>query len=349
MSSSTSSSDQGPDAGKGRSASPDDACRGAFSPSGNAWRIAATVVLSLVALDIGVREVLLPQSRDFINIQDFPRRASALSQVPGRKLTVFGNSAVLCGVDPQLLTQSLHDRHVRDIPADIFPADDSRMVDWYCMVNRYFWEAGNSVDILVVCFFDRQLADSRSTQVGRLARWFATPSDWPALFEYCLKTSGDRVDFVVSSAWTSFAVRSRLRERMLKLCVPDCEAFAKALNATELDRQQERSPGPRAAQPSYHLLSGFLARAEAHHTRLIFVAFPRRPDATMPEDTIIYPLDDEALALIRNAGMDFIDLRQTEGLSADKYLDFIHLTPEGKVIFTHTLADRLAILVGRNK
>ena len=91
MSSSTSNSNQDPHAASGT-----------VPRRRDTWRIVATVVLSLVALDSGVREFLLPRSRDFVHIQDFPGAAS-LSQAPGRKLAVIGNSAVREGVDPQLL------------------------------------------------------------------------------------------------------------------------------------------------------------------------------------------------------------------------------------------------------
>ena len=70
-------------------------------------------------------------------------------------------------------------------------------------------------------------------------------------------------------------------------------------------------------------------------------------DATPEQPS--YPLDGEALALIRIAGIDFIDLRHTEGLSSDIYRDEIHLTPGGRVIFTRGLADRLAVLLGRHQ
>ena len=45
------------------------------------------------------------------------------------------------------------------------------------MIDRYLWAAGNSVDVLVVCFFGQRLADSNLTQVGRLAHWFAVPGE----------------------------------------------------------------------------------------------------------------------------------------------------------------------------
>ena len=83
----------------------------------------------------------------------------------------------------------LSDHNVHDLNADTFPADDSRMVDWYCMVDHYFWQSGNAVDIVVLCFFDQQLADSSSSQTGRLAHWFATRNDWPILFDCCVTTT----------------------------------------------------------------------------------------------------------------------------------------------------------------
>ena len=213
------------------------------------------------------------------------------------------------------------------------------------MCDRYFWDAGHAIDILVICYFGDQLVDSRPIEVGRLAHWFTTRGDWPILFEHSLTALGDRADFILSSAWLSYSVRARLRERILKPFVPEYRRFIQAMNDAELAQQQHSQP---AAKPSggrsYYFLRGLLARAQAEHVQVIFVAYPVRP-REVRSGPRQYDLDEDALRLIRAANTDSIDLRRVDALTPDLYEDNIHLLPPGKAIFTPILAEPLSALV----
>ena len=313
-------------------------------PVYSAWRIAIALVAVLFGQDLVVRYFLLGQSADFVNIATFPQRSDRLLHAPGKSLAVLGNSAVYHGVDGELLGERLAAHGAANFHCETFPADNAAIPEWYAIPQRYFWRSGGSPDVIVVCFFHDQLADCHPVEIGRLAHWFAVWEDWPVLMERSVTTTNERGDFLLSSVWLSYAVRSRLRERVIGAFLPDYKEFSRQLN--NVQRRQAEYRHPLSAPPvrSYDLLRGLIARAHDHGARLIFVAFPRRPGGP-PSESSEYALDDAALGVIRGAGMEFIDLRRIDGLTAAMYRDFIHMTPEGQQLFTRVLGQRLALLL----
>jgi hypothetical protein len=259
-------------------------------------------------------------------------------------LAVLGNSAVYRGVDGQLLGERLSALAAADFHCEIFPADNAMIPEWYAIPQQYFWRSGGSPDVIVICFFHDQLADCHPVEIGRLAHWFAAREDWRALMESSVTTTNERGDFLLSSVWLSYAVRSRLRERVIGTFLPDYKDFLRQLNDVQRRQAECRRPASAAAARSYDLLRGLITRAQAHGARLIFVAFPRRPEGP-PSGPAEYALDEAALGVIRGAGMEFIDLRRIDGLTAAMYRDFIHMTPEGQQLFTRVLAQRLYLLL----
>lgn len=299
--------------------------------------MAAIVVAWFVVLEIAVRTLLVPASQDLREIRAYGQRAERLVQSDGLRLAVVGNSAARCGIDPERLRAAI-DRRPAGTRVELFSPDGSGIVDWCCLLNRCFWEPGRAPDAAVICFFGG-LQDHRSDS-GRLVHYFATPADWLVLLRHGYHGAGERIDFVLSTFWTTYAVRARLRDRLLKLAVPDFEAYRTALNAAEFQQEQRRTAPEQTGKKTYFFLQRLLADARAHRTRLIFVAFPGRPDALAARST--YPIPEEVRGWIRAAGMGLLDLRRVDGLTADLYRDAVHLKPEGQRIFTQVLAARLA-------
>jgi hypothetical protein len=309
------------------------------------WRIVAVLLVCLATLEFTIVKCLVPKSKDLANIITFPQRAARLAGSSGTRLAVLGNSAVYRGIDGDLLSRVLQEHGMPGAHAETFPIDDSAMPDWYCAAERYLWQDGASPDVMVVCFFHQQLADNRPSQPGRMARFLAAPRDWRVLSRSSIRTLDDRIDFAISSCWTSYAMRPRIRERFLEVIVPSYKAFVLQENAAEIRRREHQRPAA-PGKPSYELLCHLIASAQAHRTRLIFVAFPRRPDPRHPESPI-YDIDEDVVRLVRAEGMEFLDMRKVDGLKSDQYMDFVHLKEEGKVRFSKALGQRLSELLRR--
>jgi hypothetical protein len=303
------------------------------------------VVAILLVVEVVSRTYLLSASKDLRRFRDYPRAAAALQQAAGLRLAMIGNSAADRAVDPLLLGDRMTARLGRPVQARKFVADASRVNDWYFIANRFFWEPGNTVDLFVVTFYEDDLEDGNRVELGRMAQFFAGPRDWPTVFDIDAQTFGDRADFLISSGWMTFAVRSRIRDRFLAIN-PNLNDFLTQVNAenlkhmksVELSRARAGSPPPAR---TYRALDRLLQAAAAHNTRLLFVAYPVAPPPANPR----YDVPVTTLDRLRGAGAGFLDMRdRVPNLEARHYEDDVHVTTEGAVIYTQALAEALAPL-----
>jgi hypothetical protein len=196
------------------------------------------------------------------------------------------------------------------------------------MVAHDFWAQDLTPDLVVVTYFDGQLADGEEIDIGRLARYFSVPSDWPELFRFDLPRLEQRIELTASWSSAAFAGRRRIKERVLSL-FPNYKESTNLANHVLFDH--DRAHG--APQKTYATLRRFIARAQQHGTRLCFVAFPSQ------EGTEISP---EARRIILDAGMSLIDLRHIEELRPEHYHDFVHMNESGRDVYTRALARALA-------
>lgn len=67
---------------------------------------------------------------------------------------------------------------------------------------------------------------------------------------------------------------------------------------------------------------------------LVVVAFPTQSE----NGESPYAIDPKVRSLVESHGFVFKDLRRVEGLENSMYQDYIHLTAEGRMIYTRILA-----------
>ncbi len=290
----------------------------------------------LLGLEAVSRVILVDASRDLRRFRSYPEVARALERAPAFRLALVGNSATDLGVQEALLSGQIGGSLGHPLEARKFVADASRINDWYHILNRYFWRPGARADLYVVTFYEDDIEDGNTIEIGRMAQMLTETADWPTVLDVDLPTLGDRLEFMVASGWVTFAWRARMRERALGVAVPDYKSFAAAVNqanSSHLRKGALPASGPR----SYRALDRLLAAARAHGSRLVFVAYPT-PRA--------YPIPAESARRIEAAGMTLLDLRgRVPELGAGHYADDVHLTPEGAVIYTRRLAEALEPLV----
>ncbi len=295
-----------------------------------AFALACLVALFFGGLEAFTRRKLYRASKDLARFTTYPARARALSEAPGKRLAFLGNSLTERGVDAQLAAKEL------GVTADMFVADASHINTWIWMMQREFWSRDLSVDLLVVHFYENGLEDGKRLEVGRLAQFFTTRDDWGELFANDVKTLDGRAEFVVSTVWATYAVRDRIKERVLDL-IPGYQDWLEASNQITFDHDRALAAAHELKRvPTRHALERFLARAQAHHTKVLFVAFP-----TMNP----YDVPDETIRTIRDAGMLYLDLRSVPELDrAAHYADDIHLNEAGRAIYTRRLVAELRAL-----
>ena len=311
------------------------------------WGGIVLMTLALFAgLEIVTRVVLFPASRDFSRFRTYPRRAETLSQQPGWRIACMGNSLTQRGLDTNLLAASVGSALQKPAAADWFTADASKVNTWHYMANRYLWQPGRQPDVLVLPFYENNLADGNRLELGRFAQFFVTFQDWPEVFQHDVTTNGERFEFVVSSFWATYAARARIQERALSAVVPEYQDFTSWVHSPVEPAAPAQSPAaaaPVSGAPvqTHATLKRLLDRAQANGTHVVLVAFPTLVSGKIGSGPP-YEIEADARQVIADAGMDLIDLRQVPALSLDMYADDIHLNAHGQAVFTQIFAKVLA-------
>lgn len=303
-----------------------------------AVRLILVLLVALIGLEIVTRAVLLPRSRDFVRFASYPRRAEELAGADGLRIAFIGNSATQRGLDLTQCVAQLPNRAGRPIHVDLFVADGAEINTWHYLMKHTFWRRDLNPDWFIITFFGSALEDGNTFEIGRLALAFTEPADWPELFTLDLPTYSQRVEYLLSSSWATFAARDRIRRRVLSAVVPQYKDFVEDLHA----QRPNLNTAPPIASRTCQVLERFLAAAQEHGNRICFVAFPTRPVGVQP----VYPLNPAVPRLIRAAGMAMMDLRHVPGLSAEHYEDDYHLTPAGAAIYTRHFTQAIAPILG---
>lgn len=309
-------------------------------------KLLALLVLLLVVVELGVRTQLVPRSKDLNRFRKYPKVASALLHEPGYKVALIGNSATDHGIIVDQLTKDLTAELGAPAATQKFVADASKINTWHFMVKHLFWDEDAVPDLIVVTFYERNLQDGNPMEVGRVAQYFTSPSDWPTILTEDLTTIDQRLDFLFSTEWATYAFRNRIKDRALSSIVPDYKGFTSHNNEVArhhygvgMGATSDAGPSavPVGAGPAtYKTLDRFLAMAKSHGTKVCFLAYPTPPDGPG------YVVADALVEHIHAAGQVFVDLSHQPTLLASHYEDDVHVTPEGAVIYTSLVAKAIA-------
>lgn len=305
------------------------------SSTSNSRRTAWLVVgLVLLSLELFTRCVLLPSSKDFQKLTTLPSQGAQLVTKPGLRIALLGNSVTERGVDEALFAQELGRLWKQPVSSVVLAANASEVKTWYYMLEASFYRQGLAPDVLVVTFFDDNLADGE-VQLDRLAQRLTSLSDWPSLFRVDVTRFDERVHFVLASLWATHAAARRVHDRTMNVLLPNYLEFATTLHWLTHDPPTKELP---QSERTYRALERFLARVKQRKQRTLFVAYPTRPG----DPQAAYALDPTALALLRAADICVVDLRDAPGLTPDLYnADGAHLLSTGKGAYTRLLATAL--------
>jgi len=309
----------------------------AVAAPARATRIALVLLVVLCGVEAFARLELVRMSKEFEQFRSYPRMAAELAHRSGLRIALVGASIVHEDIDTGLLTDRL--RAATRVPAhaESFSADHSFVNTWYFMLNHDFWQPGNRVDLVVIPFVGPSLYDHNEMEIGRLARFFTTVSDWPEVLRTDLDTTAERADFLLSNFWVSWAARDRMQELTFTRLLPNYKAFAREqqnlLFAQVFTKRAHRAR-------SLVALERLLRTAHEHATRLCFVVFP-----TQRADWNGQPYV-EARRVIEATGTDYVDLRDGGDVDTSMFADLVHMNVDGRAIYTRLLADALTPVLG---
>ena len=310
-------------------------------------KVAFLVLLFFVGLEFFTRTKLFGMSKDFARFASYPERAKTLTQSPGFKIAFVGNSATERGIDLDTFNRNFAVQSPQtNLRTDLFVADASKINTWHYLLNTYFWKPELKPDLTIITYYQRNLEDGSNFEIGRLAQFFTTKDDWSDVLRHDLPNNGDRIEFVVSSGWATFASRARTKERVLSLFTPQYKEFVQTVSNMNEEHSKYLSLNTQhltlnTSLPlnAHFALRRLLASAKTHGMRLCFVAYPTRPESGK---SVGYDLDKEEVKLIESAGMMFLDMREGGAQPVDHYADEIHLTPDGAKDYSEKFAAQLA-------
>jgi hypothetical protein len=308
-----------------------------------ARRVAIGVIVFLLVLELFTRFRLFQMSKDFRRFESYPARARTLVETAGPlRLAFIGNSATDRGVDARVVDATLAGAG-HPARSDLFVADQSRVDTWRFILERYFAAPGLRPDMVVVTFYENDLEDGNPVEIGRLAQFFTGVRDWPEVFTVNLHDLDDRVSFVLSSGWATYAASERVRERLLGAIIPGFRTHTERINEIvyEHERRRARPSHEAPTGPQFVALGRMLDRAAQQGIKLAFVAYPTLVNG----GGVPYELSPALVHLLETRGAPLLDLRRVSTLGPDLYADEVHLTEEGRRPYSQALGAALAPLL----
>jgi hypothetical protein len=294
------------------------------------------VVLAVFgALEVFTRVKLFKMSKDFAKFMTFDERSRTVVATPD-SVAFIGNSATMYGVDAKLVASELEGRCGAPVASDLFTADASRVNTWRYILESSFWHPQRKPSTFVITFYEDDLADGNRIEIGRVAQFFTSPRDWREIFRVDLHGFGERVEFLVSSYWATYAVRARIRERVLGL-IPGYKAYLPAMNEVIYKHEQAAAAAAPHRARTHHALERLLERAREEGSRLVFVAYPTQEAARGNP----YALDPTTVEILHDAGVQLLDLRRVDSIPPELYIDDIHLGEEGRERWSRLVAAAL--------
>lgn len=296
-------------------------------------KVLGLAALVLLGAELGVRALEPRLSLDVQHVNAIPGIVAELSAQPGRHLLLLGNSMTREGIEVETLASVWKQQGVRaaDLAvARVYP-DSTQLLDWHYLYRRHLAGEAARPDLLVVGFSQRGLHDvpADADQIGRIARNATTLRDAPELFTHDLRTVSQRAEYLLADTSVGFAIRERLRLRLLDLFIPHFRGTQRTLN--DVQPQGAFLP-PDTADLSYGTLHRFLDLVDTGAVEVVFVAMPLREP---------YALDPRLAPTLERAGAQLLDLRSVPGLTPAAFHDPLHLAPQGAAIYSRALAHAL--------
>jgi hypothetical protein len=295
------------------------------------------VVLAFLAVVEGVARVLAPSlDYDRKHIHAFPQiignfndRAKAASHP---KVLFFGNSLMLHGLDEQQFKDELAKDSGAEVETAKITPVGTAVLDWLYLYRRYFDAPGSDPDVLVVGFVAHHIHDQEPAKLPRLARHFTASRDLPVLWRDDLPYFHDRVQSLLCAESALCGDQPEHQMSILYACVSNYQEGLKTNNRL-VEAAAKRKAVQQTQTETFSRLNRFIQLCKSRGVKVIFVPMPQ------PEPWKVAP---EALALIKQHGMEVRDATSIPGMTEADFSDGYHLGDTGKVKFSRWLAGALS-------
>ncbi len=296
------------------------------------WRVVA-----VVAVVLGLAECVFVVgrhrlSKDVEHLQSFGQLAANFgnSAVSGPKVLFLGNSLTRYGVDEAVFANTFQAHAGVEPTALKIVPDNTAVADWFYVYRNQFAMAQRAPQILVIGFEGGHLRDAASRHPDRLAQYYCSWNDWSELCARDLPDFESRAAFVLEKCSAMVGNRDRVTRRALDALIPGYREGMDRINASL------KSHGTTSPTPEYQRLRKLIALAREQHVQVVLAAMP------VPEH---YEFDAELLAVVQEAGISLLDLRQVDGITTAMFFDGLHMDAAGAKLYSAAIAKRLANVI----
>lgn len=299
------------------------------------WRILRTpafVFGVLLMVELGLRLTEERLSLDVRHIRTMDEVVAELDESSGPTMLFIGNSLTRHGVDFDLVKEVLASSGAEEWSVAVIHPDDTMVLDWLYLYDRYVIEQDAVPDVVVIGFAAWHLDDRPVTraQSYRLGRYFVSDRMLGDLVGNELSSLTERMNVLLARHSAAFAARERISRRILSL-LPSFPDSAQRVNDLLQDARRGES-----SKKTFERLERLITLVQESGAELVFVAMPIRSG---------YDLDPELMRTLEGGGAHLIDLRSIPGLTADMFLDGLHLLPEGAELYSRHTASALVPLL----
>ena len=298
-------------------------------------RVVAIVITFVLLLEIISRIIAPYLDYDREHIHAFSEIISSTLEEAESKnepsLVFFGNSLMLHGLDLNILEKELSEAGAPSITSTKITPVGTAMIDWVFLYKRYFENAEQHPDILILGFVSHHINDQEDIKLRRLSRHFVAPKNFPELWREDL---GDFHRIAQSSLAHVSALEGDQPEHQLGILSTIISDYRTGLNQNNnFVRTQIKSPKSSGApEETFTRMERFINTTKKDGVEIWFVAMPQ-PGG--------WNLNPEAIKLAKKHGMKFLDARQLPNMKDEDFSDGYHLGKTGSEKFTKWMAKKV--------
>ncbi|MGJ8642163.1 MAG: hypothetical protein ACSHX9_02045 [Luteolibacter sp.] len=299
----------------------------------NEWKVLIVLALSLLVMEVLVRNFAGSLSVDLRNTLITPESASRIARADDAdcKVLVVGNSLARCGVDLKLLGQNsdwLPNSEGAHVRAELFAPDSSSVIQWSWGLKRYFQNTGSYPDTILLFTGRTHLLDVR-TMPETLGAYYVGTRDLGEAYN-SMRDSEESLRVLLGAGSHLLANRDRIRPRIGYSYLPGFLTAWPTLtvgagNGDDVKEEQPQEAGTES-------LERLIATARKMNSKLHVISVP------LPEP---YQIPDEVLRLLAETDTPFHDLSTLPGITPSQFPDGYHLDEAGSAIFTRAILDAL--------
>lgn len=282
----------------------------------------------VAGIEVGIRLSEPFLSLDLLHLRNLPNILEKFSVGAGPRVLFLGNSMTREGLKLSTLTQEFSNPNSETMTFEKVHPDDTSICDWLFLYKHFVTEPGHAPDFLVISWAWGNLVDCPMDPM-RLGAHYSNLADFPDVVFHVLHSNEARAKFILSHFLRSFAHRERVKNRVLDMVIPNYRTAARRFNETLNERSSSELKFQKLKYTQFEQL---VKLAQTNGTKVILAAMPIRDG---------YEIDHELRRIANNIGVEFLDIRDIQGMTENSFQDEIHLNSQGADLYTRALAKQV--------